>query len=58
MLESVIDQPRDTSDKADLYPDAVSETELLYFALVMNHAFVLQMSTVGHLLSMKPYLLN
>ena len=36
-LESAVNQPRQTFDQKDLYPDIVSKAAELCFSLVMNH---------------------
>ena len=39
-LESAVNQPRQTFDQKDLYPDIVAKAAALCFSLVMNHPFV------------------
>ena len=47
-LESAINQPRQTVDQKDLYPDIVTKAAALGFSLVMNHPFVDGNKRVGH----------
>jgi len=47
-LESAINQPRQTFDQKDLYPDIVTKAAALCFSLVMNHPFVDGNKRVGH----------
>jgi len=47
-LESAINQPRQTFDQKDLYPDIVTKAAALCFFLVMNHPFVDGNKRVGH----------
>lgn len=39
-LESSINQPRQTFDQKDLYPDIVSKASILCFSIIKNHPFV------------------
>jgi death-on-curing protein len=39
-LESAINQPRQTFDQKDLYPDIIAKAATLCFFLVMNHPFI------------------
>ena len=39
-LESAVNQPRQTFDQKDLYPDIVTKAAALCFSLVMNHPFI------------------
>ena len=48
VLESAINQPRQTFDQKDLYPDIVTKAAALCFSLVMNHPFVDGNKRVGH----------
>ena len=48
LLESAVNQPRLTFDKADLYPDIVSKAAVLCFSLIMNHPFIDGNKRVGH----------
>ena len=48
LLESSVNQPRQTFDQKDLYPDIVSKAAALCFSLVMNHPFVDGNKRVGH----------
>jgi death-on-curing protein len=47
-LESAVNQPRQTFDQKDLYPDIISKAAVLCFSLVMNHPFVDGNKRVGH----------
>ena len=47
-LESAVNQPRQTFDQKDLYPDIVTKSAALCFSLVMNHPFVDGNKRVGH----------
>ena len=47
-LESAVNQPRQTFDQKDLYPDIVTKASALCFSLVMNHPFVDGNKRVGH----------
>jgi len=47
-LESAVNQPRQTFDQNDLYPDIISKAAALSFFLVMNHPFVDGNKRVGH----------
>jgi len=47
-LESAVNQPRQTFDQKDLYPDIVTKAAALCFSLVMNHPFVDGNKRVGH----------
>ena len=47
-LESAINQPRQTFDQKDLYPDIVTKAAALCFSLVMNHPFMDGNKRVGH----------
>ena len=47
-LESAVNQPRQTFDQKDLYPDIVSKAAALCFSLVMNHPFIDGNKRVGH----------
>jgi death-on-curing protein len=47
-LESAVNQPRQTFDQNDLYPDIISKAAALCFSLVMNHPFVDGNKRVGH----------
>ena len=47
-LESALNQPRQTFDQEDLYPDIVAKAAALCFSLVMNHPFVDGNKRVGH----------
>ena len=47
-LESAVNQPRQTFDQNDLYPDIVAKAAALCFSLVMNHPFVDGNKRVGH----------
>lgn len=47
-LESAVNQPRVTFDRADLYPEIVSKTAALGFSLVLNHPFLDGNKRVGH----------
>ena len=47
-LESALNQPRQTFDQKDLYPDIVAKAAALCFSLVMNHPFVDGNKRVGH----------
>ena len=39
-LLSAVNQPRQTFDQKDLYPDIVMKAAALCFSLVMNHPFI------------------
>jgi death-on-curing protein len=47
-LESAVNQPRQTFDQKDLYPDIVTKAAAICFSLVMNHPFVDGNKRVGH----------
>ena len=47
-LKSAVNQPRQTFDQKDLYPDIVTKASALCFSLVMNHPFVDGNKRVGH----------
>ena len=47
-IESAVNQPRQTFDQKDLYPDIVTKAAALCFSLVMNHPFVDGNKRVGH----------
>ena len=47
-LESAINQPRQTFDRTDLYPDIIAKAAVLCFLLVMNHPFVDGNKRIGH----------
>ena len=47
-LESAVNQPRQTFDQKDLYPDIITKAAALCFSLVMNHPFVDGNKRVGH----------
>ena len=47
-LESAVNQPRQTFDQKDLYPDNAAKAAALCFSLVMNHPFVDGNKRVGH----------
>ncbi len=47
-LESAINQPRQTFDQKDLYPDIITKAAALCFSLVMNHPFVDGNKRAGH----------
>ncbi len=47
-LESAINQPRITFNKADLYPDILTKAAALCFFLVMSHPFIDGNKRVGH----------
>ena len=47
-LESAINQPRQTFDQKDLYPDIVTKAAALCFSLVMKYPFVDGNKRVGH----------
>ena len=47
-LESAVNQPRQTFDQKDLYPDIISKAAVLCFSLVMNHPFVDGNKRAGH----------
>ena len=47
-LESAVNQPRQTFDQKDLYPDLVAKAAAVCFSLVMNHPFVDGNKRVGH----------
>ena len=55
-LESAINQPRQTFDQKDLYPDIVTKAAALCFSLVMNHPFIDGNKRVGHA-SMETFLI-
>ena len=55
-LESAVNQPRQTFDQKDLYPDIVTKAAALCFSLVMNHPFVDGNKRVGHA-SMETFLI-
>jgi death-on-curing protein len=48
ILESAVNQPRQTFDQKDLYPDIVSKAAALCFSLTMNHPFIDGNKRVGH----------
>ena len=48
VLKSAANQPRQTFDQKDLYPDIVTKAAALCFSLVMNHPFVDGNKRVGH----------
>ena len=48
VLKSAVNQPRQTFDKKDLYPNIVTKAAALCFSLVMNHPFVDGNKRVGH----------
>ena len=54
-LESAINQPRQTFDQKDLYPDIVTKAALC-FSLVINHPFIDGNKRVGHA-SMETFLI-
>ncbi|WP_413885311.1 type II toxin-antitoxin system death-on-curing family toxin [Candidatus Desulfatibia sp.] len=43
-----VNQPRQTFDQKDLYPDIVTKAAALCFSLVMNHPSVDGNKRVGH----------
>ena len=47
-LESSINQPRQTFDQNDLYPNTVSKAAALCFFLVKNHPFIDGNKRIGH----------
>jgi death-on-curing protein len=47
-LESSINQPRQTFNQNDLYPDTVSKAAALCFFLAKNHPFIDGNKRVGH----------
>ena len=47
-LESAVNQPRQTFNQKDLYPDIIAKAAALCFSLVMNHPFVDGNKRVGH----------
>jgi len=47
-LESSLNQPCITFDRADLYPDIISKAAALCFFIVMNHPFLDGNKRVGH----------
>lgn len=47
-LESSINQPRQTFEQNDLYPNTVSKAAALCFFLVKNHAFIDGNKRIGH----------
>lgn len=47
-LESALNQPHQTFDQKDLYPDIVAKAAVLCFSLVMNHPFVDGNKRIGH----------
>ena len=47
-LESSINQPRQTFNQNDLYPDTVSKAAALCFFLVNNHPFIDGNKRIGH----------
>jgi death-on-curing protein len=47
-LESAVNQPRQTFDQKDLYPDIITKAATLCFSLVMNHPFVDGNKRAGH----------
>ena len=47
-LAAAVNQPRQTFDQKDLYPDIVAKAAALCFFLVMNHPFVDGNKRVGH----------
>jgi death-on-curing protein len=47
-LESAVNQPRQTFDRKDLYPDIVTKAAARCFSMVMNHPFVDGNKRVGH----------
>jgi len=55
-LESSINQPRQTFDQTDLYPDIISKASILCFSLVKNHPFVDGNKRIAHA-SMEVFLL-
>ena len=55
-LESAVNQPRQTFDQKDLYPDIVTKAAALCFSLVMNHPFIDGNKRVGHA-SMETFLI-
>lgn len=55
-LESAINQPRQTFNQKDLYPDIVTKAAALCFSLVMNHPFIDGNKRIGHA-SMETFLI-
>jgi len=47
-LESSINQPRQTFEQNDLYPNTVSKAAALCFFLVKNHPFIDGNKRIGH----------
>ncbi len=47
-LESAVNQPRQTFNQKDLYPDIITKAAALCFSLVMDHPFVDGNKRVGH----------
>ena len=47
-LESAVNQPRQTFDQKELYPDNVTKAAALCFSLVMNHPYVDGKKRIGH----------
>jgi death-on-curing protein len=47
-LEAAVNQPRQTFDQKDLYPDLVTKAAAVCFFLVMNHPVVDGNKKVGH----------
>ena len=47
-LESAVNQPRQTFDQKDLYPDIVTKAAALCFSLIMNHPFIDGNKRLGH----------
>lgn len=47
-LESAINQPRQTFDQKDLYPDIITKASALCFSLVLNLPFIDGNKRVGH----------
>ena len=47
-LESAVNQPRQTFNQKDLYPDIFAKAAALCFSLVMNHPFVDGNKRIGH----------
>ena len=47
-LESAVNQPHQTFDQKDLYPDIISKAAALCFSLVLNHPFVDGNKRDGH----------
>ncbi len=48
MLESAIAQPRQSFDRADLYPSIIDKAVALGFSLISNHPFIDGNERVGH----------